>query len=338
MLLTARWLAGPAKARGPRFMALCAAMAAVGLASVVAGCGSGTQRPPEPEPPAPPPRPPPVNVPTTDQMVLICWDGAQMAHTRDLLLRGLLPNLQALLNGGELVATTITTHGTETTAAHAEMLTGYPPDVTGVHSLADHQPIPRELTVFHRLKRQLGAQKITTVWVSSNSQRLSSEPGGPWHEARQDVDVWDDGWHRPNWKTGRLCLDYLRAHARPDAGFFFFLHFREPDHSGHQHGENSPEYDAALIDDDKWLGRVRDTLEELGAGSTTAVLVVTDHGFREGQRNHKNAPDAWLATGWAPVKRGNQRDLAPTILSAFGVDPDPFAPALPGQPLWTSPD
>jgi arylsulfatase A-like enzyme len=135
-----------------------------------------------------------------------------------------------------------------------------------------------------------------------------------------------------------LCLDYLRAHARPGARFFFFLHFREPDHAGHQHGENSPEYEAALIDTDEWLGRIRQTLDELGVGATTAILVVTDHGFREDREHHKNARDAWLATNWAPVKRGNQRDLAPTILAAFGVELDQLAPPLPGQALWTSPD
>lgn len=303
--------------------------------AALTGCGSGgPQRPPEPGPP----EPPATVVPTTNQMVLVCWDGAQMTHTRDMLDRGLLPNLQALLDGQELVATTITTHGTETMASHAEMLTGYPPEVTGVYSLSECQPIARELTVMHRLKQHLGPQKITTVWVSSNSERMSSEPGKPWHEARRDVDVWDDDWHRPNRKTGPLCLEYLRAHARPGAGFFFLFHFREPDHSGHQHGENSPEYESALIDDDRWLGRIRETLTELEVASKTAVLVVTDHGFREDQTHHKDAPDAWLATNWAPVNAGDQRDLAPTILSAFGVDLDQLAPPPPGSPLWTSGD
>jgi predicted AlkP superfamily pyrophosphatase or phosphodiesterase len=271
-------------------------------------------------------------------MVLISWDGAQMAHTLEMVERGELPNLRALRDGGGLVETTITTHGTETTASHAEMLTGYPPEVTGVYSLAQCQPIPRELTVLYRLKQHFGRQNITTVWVSSNSERISSEPGKPWHQARQDADVWNDAWHRPNWQTGRLCLDYLRAHARPNEAFFCFFHFREPDHSGHQHGENSPEYDAALIDTDKWLGRIRETLDELGVGASTAVLVATDHGFGEDQDHHKNAPDAWLATDWAPVEPGNQRDLAPTVLAAFGVELDQLTPPLPGQPLWAGPD
>ena len=301
---------------------------------VLAGCGSGgTRQPPDPDPPDPP-----VNVPTTTQVVLMCWDGSQMQHTLDLMRSGALPNLKQLRDEGGLARTTITTHGTETVASHAEMLTGYPPGVTGVYSLVESQPIPRELTVLYRLKQHFGPQNITTVWVTSNSERINADPGGPWYEAKQDADVWDDGWHRPNRQTGRLCLDYLRAYAKPNANYFFFLHFRDPDHAGHQHGENSPEYDAALMDDDKWLGRIRDTLDEAGVSATTAVFVVTDHGFEEGKNIHKNAPDAWLATNWGRLQPGNQRDVAPTILSVFGVDLSAFSPPLPGKPLWAGPE
>jgi len=301
---------------------------------VLAGCGSGgTRQPPGPDPPDPP-----VDVPTTTQVVLMCWDGAQMAHTVRLMWSGALPNLKQLRDEGGLAASAITTHGTETVAGHAEMLTGYPPSVTGVHSFVECQPIPRELTVFYRLKRHLGPQNITTVWVTSNVERLSSEPGKPWHHARLDIDVADDGWHRPNRQTGPLCLDYLRACAKPNAGFFCFFHFRDPDHAGHQHGENSPEYDAALIEVDQWLGRIRQTLDEAGVSATTAVFVVTDHGFDEGKKVHRNSPDAWLATNWGRLEPGNQEDVAPTILSAFGVDLSRLSPPLPGKPLWAGPE
>jgi hypothetical protein len=302
--------------------------------AVVAGCGSdGTKQPRDPDPPRPP-----IDLSTTTQAVLICWDGAQMRHTLDLMWRGALPNLRALRGEGGLAATTITTHPTETVSAHAEMLTGYPPTVTGVHSLVECRPIPRELTLFYRVKRHLGPQNTTTVWVSSNAERLSSEPGKPWYEAKRDIDVWDEGQYRVNAQTGRLCIEYLRAYAGANRSFLFFLHFREPDHAGHQHGENSPEYEAALIDDDVWLGRIRETLRELGVGATAAVFVVSDHGFDEGKNIHRNAPDAWLATNWYCVKRGGQEDVAPTILSAFGIDLSGLSPPLPGEPLWVDRD
>jgi hypothetical protein len=223
-------------------------------------------------------------------------------------------------------------------ASHAEMLTGYPPSETGVWNCMQFRPIPRELTVFTRLEEHFGPQDFTTVWLSSKAKRLSSDPGWPWQEARGDIDVWDGDRYRPNRETGRLCIDYLRAHARPGAGFFMFLHFSDPDNKGHNYGENSPEYEAALVDDDEWLGRIRGTLDELGVGSTTAVCVVTDHGFDEGKTSHRQARDAWLATNWAPIRAGNQRDLAPTILSAFGVNWNRLDPPLPGKPLWASPD
>jgi hypothetical protein len=65
------------------------------------------------------------------------------------------------------------------------------------------------------------------------------------------------------------------------------------------------------------------------------VCELTDHGFDEGQRTHLNAPDAWLATNWTALNEGDQADVAPTILAAYGVDLSQFTdPPLPGRPLW----
>jgi phosphoglycerol transferase MdoB-like AlkP superfamily enzyme len=49
------------------------------------------------------------------------------------------------------------------------------------------------------------------------------------------------------------------------------------------------------------------------------------------------SPDAWLATNWAPLRDGDQKDVAPTILTLFGIDPAQYAPRLPGRSLWATP-
>mgnify|MGYP000400546854 CR=1 FL=1 len=56
----------------------------------------------------------------------------------------------------------------------------------------------------------------------------------------------------------------IAAEQFKDKPFFFFIHFAEVDHSGHKHGENSKEYNDALISNDTWTGRIMDKLAELG--------------------------------------------------------------------------
>jgi len=270
------------------------------------------------------------------QMVLIAWDGAQMAHSLEMMQRGALPNLRRLVEKGGFAPTWVTGHCTGTLAGFAEMLTGYGPETTGAYGFYRCRPIPRELTVFYRLKHHFSGN-IATVVIAGKGPRLHSTPGGPWHEARADIDVWHGDKPRDHNEVGGLAVDWLRAHAEPGARFFCFIHFREPDLQGHVFGENSAEYEAALADLDGWLGRIRRTLVACGVASTTAVCVATDHGFDEGSTHHSHAPDAWLAANWTPLLPGDQRDVAPTLLAAYEIDPAEFTPSLPGRPLWEPP-
>jgi predicted AlkP superfamily pyrophosphatase or phosphodiesterase len=292
--------------------------------AVLAGCGSGTG-------------PWTPGVETTDQVLLICWDGSQRAHVQEMLADGRLPNLQQLVDEGGFAATDIVDHITETFTGHLEMLTGYPPGDLGTTNLHHFRVIPHELTLFDRLEQHFGPQDFTTVWLTSKKTKLPALPGLLWSDTKPHVDVWDGDVDRTNLKTGPLAVGYVEEYAHPGARFFMFLHFKEPDNRGHQFGENSPEYDEALIAVDGWLGQIRATLDAQSVGSTTAVCVITDHGFDEGQRQHKMSPDAWLATNWAPLRDGDQKDVTPTILTLYGIDPSTYAPPLPGHSLWAAP-
>jgi len=291
----------------------------VGLLGLLAGCGSGG---------------PPPALRTTEQVLLICWDGARRGHVKDILAAGRLPNLQQLVREGGFAHTDITDHPTETFTAHAEMLTGYPPRDLGVRTLEDFKVISHELTLLDRLEQHFGPQEFATIWVSSKRARLPAWPGQLWSDTKPVADVWDGDVDRASTYTGPRITGYLQQHARPGAGYFAFAHFREPDNWGHNFGEDSPEYEAALVAVDGWLGQLRATLDAEGVGATTAVFVVTDHGFDKGQRHHKRAPDAWLATNWAPLEDGDQRDVVPTILTVYGIDPRTYRPSLPGHSLW----
>ncbi|NJL43274.1 MAG: hypothetical protein HC935_08045 [Pseudanabaena sp. SU_2_4] len=71
-----------------------------------------------------------------------------------------------------------------------------------------------------------------------------------------------------------------------DDPFFFFFHFGDIDRNGHIFGENSQEYNDALITADTWLGKIVTRLRELNLYDNTQIYVTADHGFDEGQRSH----------------------------------------------------
>jgi hypothetical protein len=268
------------------------------------------------------------------QMVVVAWDGAQMPHTQAMMQQGKLPELSKLVGEGGMAPTWITTHCTATLAGFAEILCGYPPTITGCYGVNNHKPIERELTVFYRLKEHFN-RNITTLLIAGKGRRMSAEPGGPYYEAVPDMDVCIAKGARENPEIGKLAMKYLDQYARPGSRYFYFIHFKEPDSYGHRYGEDSTEYEGAIMVLDEWLGKIRAKLKDRGVAATTAVCVLTDHGFDEGQRTHLHAPDAWMATNWTALNEGDQADVAPTILAAFGVDPYQFTePRLPGRPLW----
>jgi len=137
-------------------------------------------------------------------------------------------------------------------------------------------------------------------------------------------------------KVGARSLELLEQYQ--DKPFFFFVHFAEVDHAGHQHGENSKEYNDALISNDLWTGKIMAKLQELGLADKTHIYVTADHGFNEDGKNHSFAPYVFLATNNRAVSRdGRRQDVAPTIYEAFGVTAASFQPPLDGLSL-TRPD
>ncbi len=319
---------------------LVAALLLVGSVSVL-GCG-GAERQQEWSPAARDSSPAlddtpaqPALTPSTDQMLILCWDGAQYNHVMTALREGELPSLARIVDAGGMSETLITDHATETKSAHAQMFCGYGPDITGNLNGKTFRPLPRELAVFGRLNQHFGADGIKQIWVTSKNVRLNSLPGEVWQYCRLDFDIWDGDIHRGYEITGPLIISYLETALRPNEPFLFFGHFTEPDSTGHASGENSPDYHRSIIMLDRCLGDILNTLDAVGLADTTAVCVCADHGFDEDTVTHRNSPDAWFATNLAPLRpTGDQKDVAPTILSAFGVDITTMEPPMPGAPLW----
>ncbi len=160
-------------------------------------------------------------------------------------------------------------------------------------------------------------------------------PGSPYYNMYTALEVWEFGLMEDQ-KVGEKAIELLEKYK--DKPFFFFVHFAEVDHAGHKNGENSNEYNDALISNDLWTGKVIDKVRQLGLGDNTQFYVTADHGFNEDAKGHSFAPYVFLATNNKNVNRdGRRQDVTPTILEAFGVDVSTFEPPLDGISL-TRPD
>ncbi|MHC4157173.1 MAG: alkaline phosphatase family protein [Planctomycetota bacterium] len=300
-------------------------------------------------------------------VILIGWDGAQRNHLKECLGRGELPNLKKLASEGSLVAIDIL-RITDTKAGWSQILSGYNPEVTGVFRNGQYQPIPKGYTVFERLENHFGADNIVTLAVigkkghvdadapkkvkvketgkrkkarqakgkivEENGVKYRVTPGKPYYRTKDGMDLFENGLTLDE-KVGARALELIDKHK--DQRFFFFVHFAEVDQKGHRHGENSKEYNDALVSADTWTGRIMEKLKALGLYDKTLIYVTADHGFDEGKKSHRDAPYVFLATNDPKVmRRGERADIGPTILERFGLDLSKIEPPLDGRPLTRS--
>lgn len=202
---------------------------------------------------------------------------------------------------------------------------------------------PGEVTVptkTAKKKRQIVAEDEETAKLKPQQRPTAAaqkaaetnKEGEPWYKVKANFTVWDGDKSRTADEVGPKCLEYLDKYGK--GRFFAFFHFSDPDHKGHAHGENSKEYNDAIIECDRWLGKIVEKLKADKLYDKTIIYVTADHGFDEGLKSHKNAPYVFLATNDPSVtKSGDQRDIVPTILTSLGADINKVSPKLPGKVL-----
>ena len=161
---------------------------------------------------------------------------------------------------------------------------------------------------------------------------IQNTDGEPFFNTVKALDVWDGEKGREHTVVGPLMLGYLDKYGKDRLCAFF--HFSDPDHKGHNKGENSAEYNQAIIDCDTELGECVKKLKALGIYDKTMIFVNADHGFDEGKTSHSNAPTVYLAANLKSLtKSGDQRDIVPTILTEMGVDISKIEPKFKGNVL-----
>lgn len=176
------------------------------------------------------------------------------------------------------------------------------------------------------------AQKKRQNRIQGFQAIIQNSDGEPFYNTVKALDVWDGEIGRNYDVSGPLMLGYLDKYGK--GRFMAFFHFSDPDHMGHNHGENSKEYNDAIINCDAELGKAVKKLKDLGIYDKTMVFVTADHGFDEGKTSHSNAPTVYLAANLKTLnKSGDQRDIVPTLLTEMGVDPSKLDPKMKGNIL-----
>jgi hypothetical protein len=163
--------------------------------------------------------------------------------------------------------------------------------------------------------------------------------------------------------------DALIANLQTQASNFTFVHFNQPDQTGHSLGWGSDEYLSAVVSVDEQLGRLLAVIDdEPNLAGRTAIILTTDHGgtgyshleFANPENfvipffvvapgvpahrdlyaliaNHRTAPGADVNPSYAapdqPIRNGDSGNLA---LAFLGLGPVPES-IMDGFGLPTSP-
>ncbi|MFH1585818.1 MAG: alkaline phosphatase family protein [archaeon] len=288
-------------------------------------------------------------------VLVIGWDGVQRDHFFECYNKERIncpdgiPNLKEL-SGDNIYNLTITNGATDTKAGWSQMFTGNKAEVTGVYNNKEYQPIPEGYTIFEKLENQLGEDNITTLFIGGKNWHIGGTCPGeigqggeievfgePWCLAKNNIDYWENNIGGNN-KVRDKALELLDQHAYER--FFFFIHFRDPDQTGHKYGENKNRYSNRIKNDDRKLGEIIIKLKELGIYNKTFIYVVTDHGFGENKKAHQNAPYGFFASNDPDIVRSSNRmDITPTLLEKYGLSLGAIgdAPAVNGQSLYSIP-
>ena len=291
-----------------------------------------------------------------NNVILFGWDGAQREHVKECLGRGELPALQSIAAQGSIVEIDAL-RVTDTKAGWSQILTGCNPETSGIFSNGRYGPIPAGMTIFERLEDYFGKDNITTVAVIGKKGHVDADgpkkfretartirrrsllrqrraegkvvveegiryreiPAKPYFNAKDNMDLFINGLGE-NQAVGEKAIELLEQCR--DSPFFFFVHFADVDHKGHKFGENSAEYNEALISCDRWTGEIVKKVREMGLEGKTTFYVTADHGFDEDTKGHADAPYVFLASSDpAIIRRGERADIAATILEKLGIPP-----------------
>jgi predicted AlkP superfamily pyrophosphatase or phosphodiesterase len=126
--------------------------------------------------------------------------------------------------------------------------------------------------------------RVPEFWRASNEhdlklQRVVATPGLLEAVASRHSDFWSR--FQPPAIQDDALVDITEHLLETEKPRLLLMHLVEVDTQQHRHGIGSPEARAAIEKDDAQVGRVVRALERHGLLDETALIVASDHGFRE---------------------------------------------------------
>jgi predicted AlkP superfamily pyrophosphatase or phosphodiesterase len=246
---------------------------ALAAALSLAGCATAPSAPPPPVAAATPNASPP-------KLLLVSIDGLRA----DMLDRGISPNLSRIADSGVRARWMTPSYPALTFPNHYTLVTGLRPDHHGII----HNSMEEAGLGSFRLNRReavtdarwwggepiwVGAEKAgvrtaTLSWPGSEAAIQGVRPS-QWRVFDSQVTLPD----RVDQVLGWL------GQSDPQAPRLVTLYMEQVDHAGHDHGPESPEYAAAIVEVDTAIGRLLDGLQARGLADDTNIVVVSDHGM-----------------------------------------------------------
>lgn len=227
-----------------------------------------------------------------ERVIHVSIDGLRV----DAITLELMPNLSRLINEGASTMNARTDPGvTRTLPNHTSQLTGLAVKVHGIDYNEDrgrtvHDEAGRYVPSVFDVVHDHGGRTAGLVTKSKFQVHNRS-----WDETNGAIDTVgaDNGRDKidrferavPE-NVAQILIDEL---VLSDDLEFAFLHNRYPDRAGHDFGWGTPEYNDAVRLSDEILGQVIAAIEaDPDLRSTTAVIVVSDHGGPLDDDNHSD--------------------------------------------------
>jgi predicted AlkP superfamily pyrophosphatase or phosphodiesterase len=215
--------------------------------------------------------------------VIISEDGLRP----DVLDDELTPAHVALMKQGATARVAETIPESDTLPSHAAMLSGVGAAAHGLwwNSYQPRRGYIHVPTIFS-IARAHGL--TTAMFVGKPKLRHIAIPGTV------------DHFERPSYLCGGVAKR-AAAWFTDEKPELMFVHFSDPDESGHAHGWMSPEYKKAAHASDKCLATLLAAIDASGLGDETLVIVTADHGghahFHSGGHKDVDREIPWIVRG-----------------------------------------
>lgn len=245
----------------------------------------------------------------------------------------------------EAITAEVGTGKTMTKPQTAQMLTGQPPEVTGVVRNAGGGKYPSGTSIFAQLRSVFGNQINLGLSGSArfllrplkNDKRDGVLDRHNMVKRKQDRQPLFSGK-----KTLQTAIDFIDKFKVDSKPFFFIVHMKNADWAGHKTGGRNRAYDEAIVAAWEHVGKTIDALAANGLLENTLFFTAADHGFnprgnQHARRNGTEITNIPIAVMGVALNQAAVHptilDVAPTILDAMGVDLSLLDPPLQGKSL-----